>query len=47
LAVNYLDATQTDFGISYQYINTSDEMINNTVQYRAIQGSDNWLRGKE
>ena len=46
LAVNYLDATQKDFSISYQYLNTSNGLIHNTIQYRSIQGSDNWLKGK-
>ena len=44
LAVNYLDAAQNAFGISYQFIDTTGGMINNTVQYRTIRGSDNWLR---
>ena len=47
LAVNYLDAAQEDFGISYQFVNTTDGMIDNTIQYRSIQGSDNWLRSKD
>ena len=47
LAVNYLDAAQEDFGISYQIVDTSGGMIGNTIQYRSIQGSDNWLRSKD
>ena len=47
LAVNYLDAAQEDFGISYQIVDTSNNMIANTIQYRSIQGSDNWLRSKD
>ena len=47
LAVNYLDAAQEDFGISYQFVNTTGGMIDNTIQYRSIQGSDNWLRSKD
>ena len=46
LAVNYLDAAQEDFGISYQFVNVTGGMINNTIQYRSIQGSVNWLKGK-
>ena len=46
LAVNYLDAAQEDFGISYQFMNVTSGMINNTIQYRSIQGSVNWLRSK-
>ena len=46
LAVNYLDAAQEDFGISYQFVNITSAVIDNTIQYRSIQGSSNWLRSK-
>ncbi|XP_065883725.1 uncharacterized protein [Dysidea avara] len=45
LAVNYLDANNDDFGISYQILNTSTGTIQNSVTYRTITGSINWLRG--
>ena len=44
LAINYLDSTQKDFSISYQYVNINNGMINNTIQYHSIQGNDNWLK---
>ena len=47
LTVNYLDAAQEDFGISYQFVNTTGGVIDNIIQYRSIQGSDNWLRSKD
>ena len=47
LTVNYLNAAQEDFGISYQFVDTSGGMINNTIQYRSVQGSDNWLLSKD
>jgi len=46
LAVNYLDANHDDFGISYQILNTSNDTIQNSVTYRTITGSINWLRSK-
>ena len=46
LAVNYLNAAQEDIGISYQFVNVTGGMIDNTIQYRSIQGSDEWLQSK-
>ena len=47
MAVSYLDAAQEDFGISYQFVNTTGGVIENTIQYRSIQGSDKWLRSED
>jgi len=46
LAVNYLDANNDDFGISYQILDITGGIFHNNATYRTITGNINWLRRK-